>query len=405
VVPSAFAELYRRLERVPFSTGARPDARGQQSALGWLRAGALLEGIPAGRNRNHFYDPVHKTGLTGTGAGGLGEFVWETVGGGKLAKNGMPAPDWLAAKDNELGLARFWVELERAGTAPTPADRSQHLALALVCAGAMLHVLEDVGFPANARDDLKEYLSPLGGGTGDRGSRAARLATFLYGNLGVPAPAKPEKRDRWRAFFTAEDGTGLADVTASQWYSLGTLPGEVVVRPSAKAEDVLGRVKETLRFPSPAPKELNLKRAATDDGGALRAGDVCLATYHLRDEKLSFELPDDCVAEQLGAILPVVGGYAAGLLDWLFRGELDVAVKGTTATVTAPKLGKGTLRFYAEDAQGVRRPLVEVAVAGGADLTGRADVPAGTARVAAVFKGVDASGEDIVAIGVGDVAP
>jgi hypothetical protein len=405
VVPSAFTQLYLRLERVPFSTGARPDARGQQSALGWLRAGALLEGIPATRNGNHFYDPVHKTGLTGKGAGGLSEFVTETVGGGSLAKTGVPAPDWIAAKNNDLGIARFWLELERAGTAPAPTDRSQHLALALVCAGAMLHVLEDVGFPANARDDLKEYLSPLGGGAGDRGSRSARLATFLYGGLGVPAPEKPEKRDRWRTFFTAEDGTGLADVTATRWYSLGTLPGEVVVRSSARADEILGRVKETLRFPSPAPTEINLKRAESDEGGVVRADGVCLATYRLRDERLWFELPDDCVAEQLGAILPVVGGYAAGMLDWLFRGQLDVAIKGGTATVSAAKLGKGTLRLFAEDAQGVRRPMVEVAVAGGADLLGRAPVPAGTARVAAVFKGVDAAGEEVVAIGVADVAP
>src|SRR5882724_7153588 len=40
VLPSAFTQLYQRLERVPFASGARPDARGQQSALAWLRAGA-----------------------------------------------------------------------------------------------------------------------------------------------------------------------------------------------------------------------------------------------------------------------------------------------------------------------------------------------------------------------------
>ena len=405
VAPAAFAELYRRLETVPPSSGTRPDNRGRQTALGWLRAGALLEGIPAARNRNHFYDPVHKTGLTGKGAGGLGEFAWETVAGGGLPGQGMAAPDWIAAKDNELGIDRFWLELERAATAPLPADRDQHLALALMCAGAMLHVLEDMGFPANARDDLREYLSRVGDTGADRGSRTARLATFLYGVLGVPAAGKIERREKLRAFFTADDGTGLADVTASRWYSGGTLPAEVhKVPPDASPADVVARVKEAQSFASPAPRELFLKRAAGDDGATLRAGGVCLAVYRLRDDRLSFSLPDECVAEQLTAILPVVGGYATGMLDWLFRGQLEVTVRGGTAVVTAPglRLGKGTLTVLVEDAQGTRRPAGE-SVAGSGDEIGHATVPAGGAKVVAVFVGVDAAGERIVAVGEREV--
>src|SRR5262249_18036048 len=227
VAPAGFVELYRRLELLPPPSGTRPDSRGQETALGWLRAGALLEGIPAARNRNHFYDPVHKTGLTGKGAGGLGEFVWETVAGDRLPGQGMAAPDWLVAKDNELSLERFWLELGPAAAAPPPAPRGPPPALALIWARGALPGLGGVGFPANAGDDLREYLSLLGGGAADRGSRMARLATFLYGSLGVPAPAKVEQRDKWRAFFTSEDGTGLADVTAARWYSLGTLPDEL----------------------------------------------------------------------------------------------------------------------------------------------------------------------------------
>jgi hypothetical protein len=402
VAPAAFAELYKRLELLPPAGGTRPDSRGRQTAIAWLRAGALLEGIPAARNRNHFYDPVHKTGLTGKNAGGLGEFAWETIAGDSLPGQGMAAPDWVAAKDNELGLDRFWIELERAATAPLPADRDQHLALALMCAGGVVHVLEDVGFPANARDDLKEYLSPLGGGPADRGSRLARLAAYIYGSLGVPAPGKTEKREKWRAFFTAEDGTGLADVTASRWYSLGTLPGEVrKVGDDARPADVLSRVKEAQSFPSPAPRELNLKRAATDAGATLRQGGVCLAAYRLRDERLSFSIPDDCAAEQLSAILPTVGSYATGLLEWMFRGQLEVTVRGGTAIVTGPglHLGKGTLRVLVEDAQGARRQASETAASAGAEELGKVTLPAGGAKVVAVFVGTDAAGEPIVAVG------
>jgi len=43
--------------------------------------------------------------------------------------------------------------------APDDQTIREHLALALLCAGAMLHVLEDMGAPAHARDDLRASMT------------------------------------------------------------------------------------------------------------------------------------------------------------------------------------------------------------------------------------------------------
>ncbi len=356
-VPRAEAHtLYEALAKIAPQAGAVPDLRGSQTAIAWLIAGTILEGMPAERGRNHYYDPVHQTGLTGHDGGSVfGARFWGLMLGESLAQSGVPAPSWIVAKENSFSLPRFWDELEKSVTAPEAAERDQHLAQALLCAGGMLHVLEDMGVPAHTRDDLAESLSPLGGGPADRGSRFERLVELLDGRLGIPNPRPPVRLAHARDYFTDAAHTGLADVTAARWYSLGSLPAEIVVPPSPRSTDVAKLVTSAQRFAEPHPRDLDLARAK--DGAILRdsAGD-CLANYRFRDGKLGWYFTDECLAQQASAILPVVGGYARGYLDWLFRGALNVTIDGPTVIVTPGlvKLGTGKVTVLAETAQGKR---------------------------------------------------
>lgn len=401
IVPDRAPDLYKKLAQIQPTSGVVPDRRGRQSALAWLVAGSVLEGMPGARERNHFYDPVHKRGLSGRGAGQpFSTRLWEAVAGEGMPEHGKPAPDWIVDKDNDLNLPRFWLELERSLTSETRAARDEHLAMALIAAGAMTHVLEDVGVPAHARDDLEEHLLPLGAGRTDRGSRFERLASLLYGRLGVPEPAAAPARGKPRDFFTADDGQGLADVTARRFYSTGTLPGTVVLPADPARGDVQKLIERAQRFPLPKPlAELKLREPAGPEGHALRDADgVCLANYHVESGELHFAMSDACAAEQLGVILPSVAGYARGYLDWLFRGALEVTVMGGYAQVSVAsgetQLGKGKLTLLSEDADGRRR------VIGTSDWPGeRVAIPDGGAHVIAVFRGVDAVGEELVATG------
>jgi hypothetical protein len=399
ILPDRATALYKKLAVIEPTSGVVPDRRGRQSALSWLVAGAVLEGVPGARARHHFYDPARKTGLTGAGRGGFFQRAFQNLVGDALPDDGKAAPDWITAKENDLGIGRFWLELERAVTSATRGERDEHLAMALLCAGAMAHVLEDMGVPAHVRDDLEEHLAPLGAGPGDRGSRFERLAALLHGRLGVPAAGPAEPRARLRDFFTAADGQGLADVTAVRWYSLGTLPREVVVPEDPARGEVAAAVARAQRFPSPKPtRELKLNDTGGPDGAALRnEGGVCLANYRVADGKLRFTISDACAAEQIATILPDVAGRAAMFLDFLFRGTLEVRIAGGGVVASAAEgsvgLGKGKLTLVGEEADGRRKPFAAP------DLGVGAPVPEGVVRVFAVWRGVDVNGEELVAVG------
>jgi hypothetical protein len=410
VPPSAAPGLYTKLASLEPSEGYVPDTRGRQTALGWLLAGTVIADLPSTNGRNHFYDPVHKTGLTGKNLRGLKRFV-ETRLFAKLvsevaATSGMAAPDWIVAKQNDLGMDRYWNELEASATAPTKAARDQHLAFALLCAGAMLHVLEDVGSPSRARDDLVEHLSTLGAGPEDRGSRFERLAALGYGRLGVPLSKTPVVRTHARDYFTAADGKGLADLTNQRWFSSGTLPGRTTITSGEDPKAVVAAVVKTLRFASPAPTKLDLDEAASDAGAVLHdANGVCLAEYRLRGDVLGWSIGEDCAADQIATILPVVSSYTTGFLDFLMRGTLVVDATGAV-TVGPTALGGGALQILAEAADGTRKPLDTTATAGGeagTELTSGVELPEGTVRVIAVFRGKDTSGEPLVAVGTAAV--
>ena len=109
-----------------------------------------------------------------------------------------------------------------------------------------------------------------------------------------------------------------------------------------------------------------------------------------------FSLDDDCMLEQLAIILPEVASFETGLLDFLLRGELTINISDTIA-VTGKDLGQGTVEVVVEDERGVRTPLK--ALQTGANELARVSAPQAGTRVLAVFRGVDATGEPIVAVG------
>ena len=127
--------------------------------------------------------------------------------------------------------------------------------------------------------------------------------------------------------------------------------------------------------------------ANVPEGVALRdARGVCLARYTAVRADVTFSLDDECMLEQITAILPEVVAYATGLLDYLMRGNLVVSIieggKVQAAGATGP------VELLAEDGRGVRTALA----AGAA-------IPAGTVRVLALSVGVDGRGEPLVAVG------
>ena len=393
IPPADAPTLIGALKLLSPTHGAVPDGRGRQVALGWLAAGAALADIPAAHGANHFFDPRTGNGWSAPDRSlvtGLSDKVREALGRASLPERGIPAVTWVTAKQNPFNLEAFLAQYAKAVSAATPGERSRHMAAALVAAGAMLHVLGDLGAPSRVRADEAAHLDPLGAGPDDLGSRFERIAALAYARLGVPGASRTITRTRMRDYFTAKDGGGLADVIERSYFSVNTLPGPTRVSSAGKPR---------LARPAPAvPTRLNIMAANREEGTMLRdATGTCLARYRVENDVLSFSLDDECMLEQLAVILPEVASYEAGLLDFLLRG--DLVLSGTDTIVVSGKgLGAGTVEVLVEDNRGVRTKLV-AAVSTGKDELVRVAAPSTGTRVVAVFRGTDAASEPIVAVG------
>ncbi|HUS33463.1 MAG TPA: hypothetical protein VMZ53_33405 [Kofleriaceae bacterium] len=398
VPPADAPALIETLHLLSPSHGCVPDARGRQTALAWIAAGAAIADVPAKLGANHFFDPSTKQGWRKPSRGvlaGLSDVVREAVGRASVPAKGVPAIDWVTDKNNPLNLTGFLDQYAKAVSAATPGERSRAMAGALVAAGAMLHTLGDLGAPSRVRGDEAAHFEQLGGGPDDLGSRFERVAALAFGRLGIPAPSRVITREHLRDYFSAADGSGLADMTATGYFSPNTLPGSTRVGANTKPK---------LARPLPAlPTKLNLMAATREDGTTLRnpAG-VCLARYHVDHGVVTFSLDDECMLEEVTAILPEVAAFETGLLDFLLRGELTVTAAADLA-ISANGLGAGTLELFVEDASGVRKSVGKQDVAAG-KLDVHVALPADGTRVVALFRGVDSAGEPLVAIGAAPLA-
>lgn len=384
IPPADARALIDDLHLLSPSHGAVPDARGRQTAMSWIAAGAALADMPAQHGANHFYDPATKKGWEKPSRG-----VLKVLEGVDLPDRGVPAPDWVVDAKNPFNLAGFLDQYAKAVTGSTPGERSRAMAGALIAAGSMMHTLGDLGSPSRVRSDFAAHLDPLGAGGGDVGSRFERIAALAYGRLGVPNPGRTITRQHLRDYFTSADGQGLADVTAKSWFSPNTLPE------SSRVGDPI----PPLVRPLPAVPRLNLMTASKGDGATLRNNDgVCLARYKTEHSQLEWWIDDDCMLEQLAVIMPEVAAYETGLLDFLLRGELALQNEAGQLTVSAKGLGAGTVEVLIEDDRGVRTSVTKTQTTGAEQLA-KVALPSTGTRVVAVFTGADAAGEPIVAVG------
>lgn len=394
IPPADAPALMKDLKLLSPSHGSVPDSRGRQTALAWIAAGAALADVPSRHAVNHFYDPATHKGWQRPERDlfkGISDAVRESIGRATLPARGMPAPDWITSKDNPFHLGAFMDQYSKAVSAATPGERSRHMAAALIAAGAIIHVLGDLGSPSRVRGDEAAHFEPLGGGPDDLGSRFERIAALAYGRLGVPAPSRVITREHMHDFFSANDGGGLADIVARAYFSPNTLP-----QPTRVGDET----KPKLARPQPSlPTRLNLMAASREDGTTLRnqAG-TCLARYKVDHGVLSFSLDDECMLEQIAVLLPEVAAYETGLLDFLLRGELTIT-GGQQIVVSGKNLGAGTVDVLLEDDRGVRKNVGTAQIAGGKDELVRLPPPGPGTRIVAVFRGADAQGEPIVAVG------
>jgi hypothetical protein len=407
LAPDEARGLRDRLARLDPAGGTQPSSDGVAAAFAWVWAGAVLEKTPPERGRHHFFEPGLRTGLDdGPGLSGElhvarltfddGATVRAAATGQAFALTGMPALAWVWSPRNELGLPAFFDSWERAASAPAAHERETALVRALLALGGTLAVLEDMGQPAFVRNDFRAEFLGSGGG-----SRLERFAAVHHGGVAVPAPATPVERPDIDSFFVAEDGQGLAQLTQKHFFSPGTLPSELRYDPREQPADVVRAANQSLRFPEPALATLDLTRP--DRTRYVVQDGVRVLAYERNGSRVRFFLDDVVYRDCVRHWLPLVGGYAAGLVDHLLRVRLGVTVALGRAEIAVTgvrgKLVPGaTLHILAEDEAGGRKEIAQAPLQ--PERPASVALPAGARKIVAYVRGQDAGGA-FVAVAVG----
>ncbi len=398
-------KLFAIVDRLNPTHGYVPDANGRMSALSWLVLGSVVADVPSEHAMNHFFNPLTESGLTNSTESGIVEQVHLGVlragNGPSLKAGGMSAKLWWKSPENPLGYEGFAAQFRKAASAETRAERDRHLAGSLLAAGAMLHIVQDMGAPSRVRDDISAHQQQVGSTDTDRGSRFERIAALSFGRLGIPKATAVPALTSLGAHISNPQGTGLADVITRSFFSAGTLPTSFKVTRNTGSSGFRTTLAKHLLRPLPAgtsedgATRFDLVAARNDDGATWRSkSGTCLAEYQIKNAKVRWSISDACALDQLEAILPTVAGYGISFLESLYPSDLGIAsIDGkTSVTFDAQRYGPGRVRLFAEAEDGRRSEFFSADTKGGETTLAIPLPPTTATRITAFFDGTDAKG-------------
>jgi len=387
----------------------------QRTLRAWLSQGSIDEDNQL-RHLNHFYDPIHNRGLIVLIPLGQRSHEW-----------GLEDPQEIGAQDFSYRDAREYFRLSL--TESDPRVRERRLADTFYALGHAIHLIQDLASPPHTRN------GPHAGGILGPPSVVERYLDTIRDDLkfdGYPIPktgfTKP--RDFWvetDATGTPRNGPaarGLSQIINRNFVSEGTNFTALVdgdhhpeyPDPILKTADCYEELVETQDAERRLIRGLVqfCRNSFRDPNTGVLETNPRMTTFSLfgRDlQELGFFVPQGFSLNALNAVsigeltIPRAVGYSAGLLDYFFRGKLDVALvegaggaSGLDLQVTnrsPDPLGPGKLTLYTEDANGLRREVagasrnLETAVPQHEDLPGLPiTLPAGDPeRFVAVFEG------------------
>jgi hypothetical protein len=159
-------------------------------------------------------------------------------------------------------------------------------------------------------------------------------------------------------------------------------------------------------LPFPAPQVSSIEPEQTGRTHYVRQDGLRVLAYRRDGNRVRFFLDEAVYADCAGRWLPVVAGYAAGLIDHLLRGQVAIRVAEKQATVTVGgALGRlqtgAEVHVLAEDIAGRRQEIARAPVQMDVPLVFA--VPPGARKVAAYARGRDMGGT-FVAVGQSTVA-
>ena len=410
-----------------------PDRSARQSTAfaGFVNSGTLRDWLGAGAIREDDYQrhPIFEAAgcrpprnPSSQVDRPLNHFFDVQRGGGGLAVapgGGLSAPDWALglqgrgpnADQNRFSILDARIYQLAFLTGSTRVERERNMALLFRTLGQVTHVLQDMAQPQHTRNDphagCLEFL-----GAGEHSwyeiylERRARGRTFrTRGDVAPPLRLDgydPVRFGAYRDFWANAQGSGLAEFSSRNFFSAGTnlsfrnvlfgsllggcggLPEPPCRLDAYRAQPTAFSVR-SIDGTTLAGTVTLYRRDMTDPVTGAAIADVAVSSRSLWDQHLetlqvlpSFTLNTLNYDSISDVLLPRAVGYSAGLLDYFFRGKLDVSIqfddtvdpttgerdprvrKLSGKNASGETLGPGTITILAEDlASGERGQVLQ----------------------------------------------
>lgn len=357
----------------PYSDVTSDNGTFTQSLLEWMQYGSKSEDNTISetlfRYRNHFYDPVNNKG-----------YQYGVLTGEK-------APDW-ALEDNGTYSLQYWSIQDAksyyisALTSSTKTERDNNLAKTFKALGHVIHTVEDMAQPQHTKNDSHAS-----------GSMYEKQVNKELSKQNFSSPYQDKVTfDSYRKFYTSRvdsdtpgDGRGLADFSNRSFVTEGTNFSCTNFDPSNPFSTCLNAyysnpVLEVSLKEEVAVSELVQELQITDSTLANDTGYVTffgntitdaysgktfensrMTTYSIFDKDLqarelapAFTLNRANYNKMAEYLLPRAVGYSAGLLNYFFRGRMDIVKDQNTSGSYIIKNGSdemmdGVFSLYYDD--------------------------------------------------------
>lgn len=315
---------------------------GGMTAKEWMIQGSEFEDEDGfTRPLNHFHDPISGTGLTGLGESAI-DWSLQAVGEQKYS--------WNDAREYYF----------KALTSLTKAERDVYWGKTFRALGQIMHLIQDMASPAHVRNDPHLSYFGIGNVDGlhdymDRQSVASYLGGGKIGpDSSMLEQAGATRQEPFSNLFDTNQYTGsnpdatlgghvgLAEYANVNFFSDDTIPFQPLINfPSYNHPGLSELVPATSPFPS-SEQYLTLLRlgspADTKSRVAKYTGNQALAKFtlaHLQYDLIGQLQLDDAVYDAYSShLIPRAVGYSAAVLDYFFRGGVEVISTDFIITAT-----------------------------------------------------------------------
>ncbi len=316
----------------------------------WMEYGSWMEDIDVSILWSHFYDPLTNEGYS------IGGIVSQSA----------------YDRANDLPNYGPWVwARERLYDGLTQTDnnlREKYLGIAFQALGSAMHLVQDVSVPAHTRND--GHL-PLVDEEPYETYTAQRYKELTYTAIPFPLWNQSTSPNAPRQFWDTDtyDGynasaginQGLAEYTNANFFSKDTIFVDAYPYPKKSSTNLQEYLDQNL-LPEIVFGEDNIPDTSfwikkERDGETI---DHFVKPGYLTKEALdagnpiyvlTFMLDDVCHKDYAQKLIPRAVGYSAGLLDYFFRGSIEITIPtvGIYAQTNDPNQGFTTIKLLAKN--------------------------------------------------------